>query len=217
MDYSVLVVAAGKRAGEGISYEKALSKFKGNISVLEKTLSIFLEDKKCKQIVVVTNTADLATLVTQKRAGKIIYVKGGETRHDSVSNGLLAVSEDTVLIHDGVRPWVKQNYIDGLLEAMKKEKAAVLAVPVRNMMRYENDGYLGEVVNTEHVYTIQTPQAYQTEFIIDCYIKAKEDGIIQESVDIKDDSELVSKVSQEPIAVVSGDIYNTRFLPKQNQ
>lgn len=210
MDYSVLVVAAGKRAGEGVSYEKALAQFKGNISVLEKTLSIFMEDNKCKQIVVVTNTADLSKLVTQKRAGKIIYVKGGETRHESVSNGLLAISEDVVLIHDGVRPWVQQEYIDQLLESMEKEKASVLAVPIKNAMRYVKDGYLQESVDVGDMYTIQTPQAYRTDFIIDCYIKAKEQGIDY----YKDDSQIVSSVSDENIKVITGDIRNTRFIPK---
>lgn len=210
MDYSLLIVAAGKHAGEGLSYEKALAAFKNGKTVVEYTMSVFLNDEKCKQIVVVTNSADLRNLVLNSTSGKIVYVKGGPTRAQSVRGGLNAVSEEVVLIHDGVRPWIRQKDIDGLLEKMKDEEAAVLAVPARMTLRMQGGDYLGEHVNTEDMLLIQTPQAYKTDFIIDCYRR------IDPHTSITDDALLVSSVSDCKIAIVAGDIHNTRYLPKQN-
>lgn len=210
MDYSVLVVAAGKHAGEGQSYEKALASFKGERSVLEQTLSVFLEDVKCRQIVVVTSSADLRRLVEQHGKGKIVYVKGGKTRQESVLIGLHAVSEDIVLIHDGVRPWIQHDYIDGLLQRMETEKAAVLAVNLKGSLRVVAEGYLQGCVDTAEMMLVQTPQAYHTDFVIDCYRKAA-----HQDVSFMDDAELVSAFSDVKIAVEMGDPRNARFVLKK--
>ncbi|QIK68931.1 2-C-methyl-D-erythritol 4-phosphate cytidylyltransferase [Erysipelothrix sp. HDW6C] len=212
MDYSVLLIAAGKRAGEGQSYEKALASFDDSKSVLGQTISIFLNDEKCKQIVIVTSPADMRKVVQTNGSGKIVYVKGGVTRQESVLIGLTAISEDVVLIHDGVRPWVKQSLINKLMARMDVEKACVLAIRPRGTMHRVVDGYIVESVDTTEYMVTQTPQAFQTSFIIDCYRKALRDG-----VHYNDDAAVVAAVSDQPIAVEKGDIRNARFILKQEK
>ena len=112
MKYSVLIVAAGKQAGQGLSYAKAHASFNNSNSVLNQSISVFMDDEKCQQIVIVTSAADMTQVVRASESGKIVYVKGGSTRQESVLIGLTAVGEDLVLIHDGVRPWIKQFLID---------------------------------------------------------------------------------------------------------
>ena len=41
----------------------------------------------------------------------IQVVTGGQTRQDSVYNGLQVVDQDYVMIHDGARPFVEKNWI----------------------------------------------------------------------------------------------------------
>ena len=64
----------------------------------------------------------------QKVAGLVV---GGETRQDSVFNGLKALPHDTdfVVVHDGVRPFVTDGMIFSCLDAAADWGAAVAAVP----------------------------------------------------------------------------------------
>lgn len=209
MKYSVLVVAAGKYAAKGLSYEKALASFNDSKSVLSQTISVFMRDQQCTQIVVVTNPTDMKVIVQSSESGKILYVKGGATRQESVLIGLTAVAEDVVLIHDGVRPWLRQDYIDALLEKMQTERAAVLAIrPVGGVHRVEN-GFLVSELMPDNIVLTQTPQAFHTSFIIKCYAKA-----VREGIQYLDDAQIVNAVCSEPVAVVTGDLRNARFILK---
>lgn len=208
MNYTALILAAGKHAGEGLSYKKALKELNSGERVLDKSVKIFLEDERCKQIVIVTNSADLQKLVQSHESGKVLHVKGGETRSESVLLGLTAVSEDVVLIHDGVRPWIRHKYIDEILEKMATEQACVLAVKPKGALLRVEDGYVKDMVNREYMQT-QTPQAFKTSFILKCYTIAK--GL---DINVKDDAALVARVSDTKIAVVEGDIRNVRYMLK---
>lgn len=210
MKYSVLLVAAGKKAGEGQSYRKALATFKESKSVLDQTVSVFLQDQNCKQIVVVSSSADMIKLVQSSSSGKIVVVKGGKTRQESVQIGLAAISEDTVLIHDGVRPWVYQELIDKLLVRMENEKACILSIAPPTAVYEVEDGYIKQTLNNSKIFLAQTPQAFNTSFIIQCYRKAQQEGIL-----LNDDASIVRAVSDVKIAVEQGDIRNVRFILKE--
>lgn len=211
MNYSALILAAGKKAAQGISYRKALAKIDKGQSVLDKSVSVFLNDPRCKQIVIVTNSADLQKLVQAHDSGKIIHVKSGNTRAESVLLGLTAVGEDVVLIHDGVRPWVRTEYIDRILEKMENEQACVLAIKPKGTLLQVEDGYVTDIVRRNYMQT-QTPQAFKTNFILKCYSIAK-----SLKLNILDDAELVSRVSDEKIAVVEGDVRNVRYVLKEKK
>ena len=209
MDYSVLIVAAGNAAAKGKSYKRAFASFNEKKSVLGQTVSVFLNDENCKQIVIVASSADLSRVVRSHDSGKIVYVKGAATRMESVLIGLTAISEDVVLIHDGVRPWIRKEYIERLLNRMEDEKACVLAVRPKGTLRRVVDGYVSERIKTNDIVMLQTPQAFNTSFIISSYKKA-----IHEGYELLDDSEVVATVSDVRIAVEEGDLRNTRFLLK---
>ncbi|AMC94473.1 2-C-methyl-D-erythritol 4-phosphate cytidylyltransferase [Erysipelothrix larvae] len=209
MNYSALILAVGKDASKGKSYEKALAQFDKHTSVLEKTVSRFLEDGRCKQIVIVTNSTDMRRVVEQHDTGKILHVKGGSTRIESVLNGLTAVLEDVVLIHDGVRPWIRQEVVDRILDKMETEDACVAATEVRSPIITVNDGYMESSVKTKGYYSAQTPQAFKTSLAIKCYALAQQQGLKD-----KDDAAIISKLSDTRIAVVKGDARNVRFMPR---
>ena len=142
-------------------------------------------------------------------SGKIAYVKGGKTRQESILIGLTVISEDLVLIHDGVRPWIKQHLIDRLLDGVKGEKACVLAHKPSSSVRRIKDGYLVTEFDNQDMVILETPQAFDTSFIISCYKKASQEGLTY-----LDDAEIVSAVSDVKIKCVEGDIRNVRFLLK---
>lgn len=209
MRYSVLIVAAGKQSAQGLTYAKAHAAFNDSYSVLSQSTSVFMNDPKCTQIVIVTSAADMSQVVRSSDSGKIAYVKGGKTRQESILIGLTVISEDLVLIHDGVRPWIKQHLIDRLLDGVKGEKACVLAHKPSSSVRRIKDGYLVTEFDNQDMVILETPQAFDTSFIISCYKKASQEGLTY-----LDDAEIVSAVSDVKIKCVEGDIRNVRFLLK---
>ena len=130
MDYTALVVAAGSGSRVNLGYNKLLYTFENGKTILEETLRVFMEDAQCRQIVVVANSDDKETFIKLCGCGKVVFAYGGETRQQSVYNGLKAVKEDVVLIHDGARPWLPKACIDELLENLKEHPACLLCVPV---------------------------------------------------------------------------------------
>ena len=58
MEYSALIVAAGQGRRMNLGYNKVFYTFADGKNVLEKTMSIFEADSRCKQIVIVTQRED---------------------------------------------------------------------------------------------------------------------------------------------------------------
>ena len=93
---------------------------------------------------------------------KMVY--GGETRAESVRNGLDAVSfeKGKVLIHDGARPLVREGLITRLVEELQKSKCVV------PFLLQEDATYSlskNNYVDRHDLFRVQTPQAFRIEVI----------------------------------------------------
>lgn len=97
-----------------------------------------------------------------------IFVQGGSTRRESVYLGLTAIAADggadQILIHDAARPFLASKVIDDLLDALLLAPGAVPALPVVDSLS-RGDIVLSETVEREHLWRIQTPQAFAFETV----------------------------------------------------
>lgn len=205
MNYSAIVLCAGKGSRSGLTYNKMLYRFK-NKTVYEMTMEIFLNDERCKQIVVVTKEEDLDDLKKLISSKKIDYVFGGKERQDSVYNGLQVVKEDYVLIHDGARPYLKKENIDDILECLNKNDACLLVVPVKDTIKVCIDGNIVKTLPREQLVQAQTPQAFKTELIKRCYQKGKDKNYIA-----TDDASLVEYFENIEVKAVLGSYSNIKI------
>jgi 2-C-methyl-D-erythritol 4-phosphate cytidylyltransferase/2-C-methyl-D-erythritol 2,4-cyclodiphosphate synthase len=102
-----------------------------------------------------------ATLGLQLRP----HVTGGETRQDSVRNGLRALAPsgpDFVLIHDAARPLVSRSMIETVVAALKNgARAVVPMLPVPDSLRRLESGAVGDVVPRDGICRVQTPQGFR--------------------------------------------------------
>ena len=192
MNYSAIVLCAGKGSRSGLTYNKMLYRFK-NKTVYEMTMDIFLNDERCKQIVVVTKEEELDDF-------------GGKERQDSVYNGLQVVKEDYVLIHDGARPYLKKENIDDILECLNKNNACLLVVPVKDTIKVCMDGNIVKTLPREQLVQAQTPQAFKTELIKRCYQKGKDQNYIA-----TDDASLVEYFENIEVKAVLGSYSNIKI------
>lgn len=211
MNYSVLIVAGGKGQRMGLGYNKVFYPLKDGHTVLETTLQLFLNDTRCKQIVIVTNPDDLYKVTTRHEMGRIVNVGGGPTRQDSVYNGLMCVSEDLILVHDAARPWCSQALIDDLLTAMENEQAALLAVEVKDTVKEVKDGYVVKTVERSTLRHAQTPQAFKTSLLLKCIHKAQ-----AEQFKASDDAQLIERYSDVPIKIVQGSYANIKITTQED-
>ena len=205
MNYSAIVLCAGKGSRSGLTYNKMLYRFK-NKTVYEMSKEIFLNDERCKQIVVVTKEEELDDLKKLISSKKIDYVFGGKERQDSVYNGLQVVKEDYVLIHDGARPYLKKENIDDILECLNKNDACLLVVPVKDTIKVCIDGNILKTLPREQLVQAQTPQAFKTELIKRCYQKGKDKNYIA-----TDDASLVEYFENIEVKAVLGSYSNIKI------
>lgn len=205
MNYAVLIVAAGRGSRMNLGYNKVFYEIEKGVTVLQKTLTPFLSDVRCKQIIVVLNKDDMGKPF-KKEFGHLIRVFGGATRQESVYNGLMAIKEDYVLIHDGARPNINPEQIDILLETLEHEDACILAIKAKDTLKRVENGYIIETIDRSNIYQAQTPQAFKTQLIIDCHKKAA-----RLNTQATDDSQLIELLSDVKVKVVYGNEDNLKL------
>ena len=141
-------------------------------------------------------------------------IVGGEERQDSVYNGLKRVAKDCdiVLIHDGARPFLTEDLITRSIEGAEKHKAAVVAVPCIDTIKFahkEKDMAI-ETLDREYLWMAQTPQTFRYEIIMKAYEKAEEENFRG-----TDDASLVERMNQ-PVKIVRGSYNNIKITTPQD-
>lgn len=117
-------------------------------------------------------------------AGKLepLYC-GGETRRDSVYNGLVAAmaavqQDDWVLVHDAARPCLPAADLERLLEECRDDQiGGILAMPVAETVKRAGKDEAGaqRVVATEdraQLWLAQTPQMFRAGLLAEALAKA---------------------------------------------
>lgn len=205
MEYTALVVAAGNGSRMELGYNKMLYRLMDGKTILETTVDLFLHDPRCTQIIITANDSDLHSYTQLLSCGKIMFVKGGKTRQESVYNGLKAVKEDYVLIHDGARPWLTMECLNRLLKTLTQESACLLMVPVKDTVKCVEDGVVKETLPRDTLFLAQTPQAFHTNLILQCYRKA-----IRLNIAATDDAMIVETCSDVRVKMVMGSYENIK-------
>ncbi len=100
---------------------------------------------------------------------EVTTVAGGETRYESVQNGLKKVHNDgVVFIHDGVRPLISQDLIQRCYQQAIEKGSAIPVIPVMDSIRILENGS-SHPINREHLRIVQTPQTFMTNIILPAF------------------------------------------------
>ncbi len=211
MEYGVVIVAAGQGSRMGLGYNKVYALLKDGRSILEHTISVFLNDKDCKQIVVVTDPDDFDEKLGFLKSETLLVVAGGDTRQESVTNGVSHITCQNVMVHDGARPFLPQECLTQLKNALETEQAACLMVPCKDTIKKVENGYIVETIERETLRAAQTPQAFRTRLLMESLRKAKEDGYTG-----TDDCSIVEKYGNAKIKVVEGSYENFKVTTPED-
>ena len=145
-------------------------------------------------------------------AKRVHLVEGGENRQQSVANALAQVkaeTEDVVLVHDAVRPFVDAEIIRNVIAAAQKHGAAVAGVPavdtVKQVERTAEGAIVTATIPRERVVQAQTPQGFRFEVIRKAF-----DEALADSFTGTDEASLVERAGHE-VAVVMGSARNIKI------
>lgn len=100
---------------------------------------------------------------------------GGNTRFESVRNGLfnLPEGEGLVAIHDGVRPLVSPDLILNCYDTANRYGSGVAAVSLKDSLRHLHGLGESEAAPREKYRLVQTPQTFRLPEIRDAFASAR--------------------------------------------
>lgn len=178
-----VIVAAGRGSRASLGVNKVFHAVGGR-TVLGRCLDAIQRSGRFDGAVVVLSPEDEARFAgLQRSEGPFDIVKGtalgGETRRDSVYNGLLALPEDTevVAIHDAARPFVSRAIIDATLDSARVYGSGVISTPVVDTVK--QIGADGRVTSLDRgaLRAVQTPQSFDYRRILKAHMRAREDKL----------------------------------------
>lgn len=201
-----LVVAggSGKRYGGGIP--KQFVELNG-LPVLMRSINAFATYDASLRLVLVIPKDEHAMWneLCQKYnfTADVILVPGGNTRTESVRNGLAVVDgKGLVAIHDGVRPCVDQATIHRSFEKAESHGSAIAYVPMKDSIR-EVQGDYTKAKNRDEFVIVQTPQTFNISKIKDAYKKLGD-------LEISDDA-TVLEMAGEKVYLSEGAVSNIKI------
>ena len=141
-------------------------------------------------------------------------VAGGKERYHSVYQGLKAIGRaDYVLIHDGARPFVTEDIICRSIDTVKKEKACVVGMPVKDTIKIATeDTYASVTPDRRLVWMIQTPQAFSYPEILQAYEKIIADG----DDSVTDDAMVLEHAAHMPVKLIEGSYHNIKITTPED-
>ena len=104
---------------------------------------------------------------------------GGETRRDSVYNGLVAAmddiqADDWMLVHDAARPCLPVKDLDKLMREIEgDEVGGILALPVADTVKRVSQEKIQGTEDRSQLWLAQTPQMFRAGLLLQALARAK--------------------------------------------
>ena len=210
MEYTAIILAAGMGSRTGLDINKVLLEINGK-RVLDYSVDFFKEQKECSEIVIVCSEIDYNYIYSIYHKDVDVVTTGGNTRQQSVYKGLDKATCEYVLIHDSARPFIMQDCIDNLLVNLEETKATTLAVFVKDSIVRINGNRLGKSLHRSELLSIQTPQGFLRELIIEAHEKALSTGFLG-----TDDTSLIARFTNVTPSYVLGDYRSIKLTTKED-
>lgn len=167
---AAIIVAAGTGSRSGGDIPKQFRAVRGK-PMLRHSVEAFRAHPAFGTIIVVIGPGqnDLATEALSGIDG-LHLVEGGTERRDSVNNAIQYLDNNDfkgiTFIHDAARPFLGNDVIDRLFAALASSDGGVPALPVvDSLSRGSTETGLAEAIDREHLFRIQTPQAFRHDVI----------------------------------------------------
>ena len=203
-DIGVIIVAGGSGTRVGGRELKQFRWVAGKPMLLH-SVQTFMANPQVVSVVCVLPAplaGDPPPWLFQCDVDRLMISIGGKTRQQSVANGLddLADEAGIVLIHDAARPGVTAGMIERVIDAVRRDGAAIAALPLADTLKsVDGAGRITGTVDRAGLWQAQTPQGFRREIILRAHREAR-----AAKVDATDDAALCERIGV-PVTVVPGD------------
>ncbi|MEL6876391.1 MAG: 2-C-methyl-D-erythritol 4-phosphate cytidylyltransferase, partial [Pseudomonadota bacterium] len=208
-----VIVAAGKGERAGTHLPKQFVKIAGK-PMLRHSIQCFADHPLIDRIwiILAEGQDEMARSALTGIEGCQLVI-GGDTRQQSVSNGISAIvaagGVDHVLIHDAARPFLSASVINRLIDALGDYPAAIPVLPTVDTTIRINGSLAAETIDRNSIWRVQTPQAFHFEKLREAHerVNAKNNA--------SDDAQLIRACGYD-VAVVEGDDHLRKFTTPQD-
>lgn len=191
----MLAAGSGRRMGGGVRKQFLML---GGEPLFLRSVRTMQESDLIDDIIVMSHPDDVETverlLEEYGCARKLRRVApGGRERVHSVANGLEAIDWpcDYVFIHDCARPFLDGGTLDRLYETVRETGACVAGMPSKDTVKIvDGGGFVQQTPNRADVWTVQTPQVFQKDLILEAHRRAlsDEEALRERGIVLTDDA-----------------------------
>ena len=179
-----VILAGGIGARVGGNTPKQLLPLADGRSVLEHAVSAFEQSSHIDEVCIVMHPDYIAYAEQMLLANAWQKVRhiilGGKERWESSVNAIRAFTPYTLhptpitnlLLHDAARPFVSQDIIARVCEALEEHEAVTVAIPSTDTVYEMVDGKVARIPQRSTIMRAQTPQAFRLNLISEAYAKA---------------------------------------------
>ncbi|GAA5494249.1 2-C-methyl-D-erythritol 4-phosphate cytidylyltransferase [Rubritalea halochordaticola] len=176
MSTAAIIVAAGTSRRMG--FDKLLAPLDGE-PVLKHSIKAFARTPEICEIIVVCPEDRFNQLDLSGLSIPVSRVNGGSDRHNSVYNGIKALTSDAQLIsvHDGARPLISPQQIEKTIIAASQFGAATSAKRIVDTVKRSDDqGVVVAAVDRDNLWAMETPQIFKRELLQKAYEAVESSG-----------------------------------------
>ena len=228
-----VILAGGIGARVGGNTPKQLLPLQDGKSVLEHAVDAFEQSPHIQEICIVMHPDYIMHAEQMLLANawqKVSHIiPGGKERWESSVQAIKLLGDEAkgeqanLLLHEAARPFVSQEIIARVCEALEEHEAVTVAIPSTDTVYEMVDGKVARIPNRATIMRAQTPQAFRLELIAEAYAKALGADICDVPacsachLPATDDCGIVHEhMPQVPIYIVEGEEHNKKITFKED-
>ena len=216
--YFLVVPASGIGQRMNSTIPKQYIILENGLTILDQCLNTILSNERISGFIVALDKKDsyFKTSEFAKDPKLISIATGGKERFHSVLNALNTLDQtakpnDWVLVHDAVRPCIRKEDINKLIEELADDKVGgILANRIVDTVKQKNNGGLVSTIDRQKLYIAQTPQMFRYAILKDSIEKA-----IESNMHITDESEALESQNYS-IRIVEGSSSNIKITTQED-
>lgn len=134
---------------------------------------------------------------------RCIIINGGDSRQESVFNGLKNASNNIVIIHEAARPFVKLSEFKTLINSEYNNVIYGRKIPFTVLQGKDK---ITGLLQRDELINVQLPQKFDRNLLLECHKKARD-----QSMTFTEDSSMVYFFNKEEIYIIEGTEYNIKI------
>lgn len=160
-----------------------------------------------KNIIIVCDASYIKTMTEMLQEYNISkpveFAPAGQTRQESVLNGLMSTESEFVIIHEAARPFVRTSDFSDIINDEADNVTFGYDIPFTVLRGHSQ---IEGLLSRSELINIQLPQKFRRYNLLDAHQKARQEGNIY-----TEDASLLFSETGTPVKILKGNGYNLKI------